>query len=69
MRNPRALAPSCVVVSTRKSYIDVHNYCQREHRVKVIVAWGFDSPCHYLRRGQGFSHEHHTGHFDRLVLC
>lgn len=65
------LAPPCVVVTNRDGvYEDVRNTCvNRTYRVKVIIAWGFDSPCHTLDYLDGFTHHHGSGHFDRLELC
>jgi Alpha amylase inhibitor len=68
------LAPPCVRVSTRQEgltkYEDVRNLCGQAYRVKVIVAWGPDSPCHHLDPGEGFTHTHGiAGSFDRLDLC
>ncbi len=69
---PLALAPPCVRVGTRSdfwsNYTDVTNLCGYSLRVKVIIAWGFDSPCHHLDDGDGFTHAH-GGNFDRLELC
>lgn len=68
-----ALAPPCNRVSTRSdfwgNYVDVRNLCGNAYRVKVIIAFGPDSACHHLDPGDGFTHAHFSGRFDRLDLC
>ena len=71
---PFALAPPCFSTNERSDfwgrYTDVQNHCGRTYRVKVIIAFGFDSSCQYMVHGARFTHSYgHGGRFDRLDLC
>jgi hypothetical protein len=74
--SPLARVPRCVTTRQRADfpsrYVDVVNHCVRTHRVKAIIAFGFDSPCHELSGlgVDGFTHTYGwAGRFDGLVFC
>lgn len=71
---PFALAPPCFHTHERSDfwgrYTDVQSHCSGTYRVKVIIAFGFDSSCQYMVPGERFTHSYgHAGRFDRLDLC
>jgi hypothetical protein len=63
------LDPRGVVTQT----IHVRNGCAAQQRVKIIVAFGFDSPCFILDPGASVAHAMDTGlpraYFDGLEAC
>ena len=70
----QALAPPCFHTNERSDfwgrYTDVQSHCFGTYRVKVIIAFGFDSSCRYMVPGERFTHSYgHAGRFDRLELC
>lgn len=63
------LDPRGIVTQT----IHVRNDCAAQQRVKIIVAFGFDSPCFILEPGASVAHAMDTGipraYFDGIEAC
>jgi hypothetical protein len=63
------LDPRGIVTQT----IHVRNGCAAQQRVKIIVAFGFDSPCFILEPGASVAHAMDTSipraYFDGLEAC
>lgn len=73
-----AVPPPCVTArldhrGTVTQTIHVRNGCAAQQRVKIIVAFGFDSPCFILEPGASVAHAMDTGlpraYFDGLEAC
>ena len=65
-----ALAPSCVrTLNQTSNSITVRNNCGSQQRVKAIIAFGPDSGCRVLNRGQETTFRWRLGRFDRLERC
>lgn len=67
-------APRCVDATvfqgTFRDRVLVRNFCEFPVRVKVIVAFGLDSACTVLGRGEQFTHFYNRfGRFDGLERC
>lgn len=68
-----AVAPSCVYRFYEEHWYAFHlhgqNNCSTRQYVKVIIAFGPDSGCIGINRGQSFTHSWQLGRFDRLDSC
>lgn len=68
-----AVAPACVHRFFEEHWYAFHvhgqNNCSGRRYVKVIIAFGPDSGCIGLDRGQSFTHSFQIGRFDRLDSC
>ncbi len=68
-----AVAPSCVYRFFEEHWYAFHlhgqNNCAGRRYVKVIIAFGPDSGCIGIDRGQSFTHSWQLGRFDRLDSC
>lgn len=68
-----AVAPTCVYRFFEEHWYAFHlhgqNNCAGRRYVKVIIAFGPDSGCIGLDRGQSFTHSWQLGRFDRLDSC
>jgi hypothetical protein len=52
-RPERRSTPSCVTIYSQGSgYVWVRNGCSTQQRVKVIIAWGPDTPCLAINPGR-----------------
>jgi hypothetical protein len=76
--NRAALPPPCITARLDhrgliSQAIHVRNDCAAQHRIKVIVAFGFDSPCFILDPGASVAHAMDTSipraYFDGLESC
>ena len=50
-------------------HVHVVNNCMTTKRVKVIIAFGFDSRCYFLRPGGRLTYAFHVGRWDGLAWC
>jgi hypothetical protein len=68
-----AVAPTCVYRFFEEHWYAFHlhgqNNCAGRRYVKVIIAFGPDSGCIGLDRGQSFTHSWQMGRYDRLDSC
>lgn len=72
-----ATAPSCVkIISQRGSgwfhrpYVKIRNDCRTTKRVKIVWAWGADSPCKSLAPGKTYKDYAGNGsRFDGIKKC
>jgi hypothetical protein len=76
--SPSAVSPPCVTArldprGVISQTIHVKNSCYGQQRTKVIVAFGFDSPCFILDPHASVSYQMDTGlprsYFDGLEAC
>jgi hypothetical protein len=66
----RRSTPSCVTVYSQGSgEVWVHNGCSTQQRVKVIIAWGPDTPCLAINQGRYGHYTWLLGRFDGLTSC
>jgi hypothetical protein len=63
--------PSCVTISPNNpdDYVNVHNNCSYNVRVKVVIAWGPDSDCFQVPPGYTTRVTWTIGWFDGLRDC
>jgi hypothetical protein len=50
-------------------HVHLTNNCRAEQRVKVIISFGFDSPCFAINAFSSETHSYFVGSFDKLVNC
>jgi hypothetical protein len=50
-------------------HVHVVNHCMTTKRVKVIIAFGFDSRCHFLAPGRSFTYAFRIGRWDGIAQC
>jgi hypothetical protein len=66
-------APPCIYRFFEEHWYAFHvhgrNDCSGRRYVKVIVAFGPDSACMGVDRGQSFTHSFQIGRFDRVDYC
>jgi hypothetical protein len=66
----RASPPSCVsIYSQGSSDMYVYNGCSTQQRVKVIIAFGWDTPCVAINPGGYGYYDWTIGRFDGLAAC
>jgi hypothetical protein len=71
---PSALAPQCIDAALDDDgftdYLTLINFCNRNYRVKVVLAFHTDMSCRTILDGE---EEHYQwnwpGRFDRVELC
>ncbi|WP_257161910.1 hypothetical protein [Corynebacterium cystitidis] len=67
--NAANLAPTCINAVEEWGFIQVYNRCGFDIRVKVVMAFGPDSPCHIVVDGTRHNISPAFGRIDRVELC
>jgi hypothetical protein len=65
-------AASCIerrVVDTSPGWVTLYNHCGVAKNVKVIVKYGYDSPCKHLAAGSSYWWYWETGWYSSTIAC
>lgn len=68
-RSANTPAPACVKAKREGAAIQVYNECDFDVRVKVVMAFSFDSQCRHVVHGTRHNIYTGVGRIDRVELC